>query len=118
MNITTLLQLADRCEKEEPNRILDEAIRAAVDHQTVVKSGGGWDIYTADHYTTSLDAAMTLTNWLIITISDIAADGLALVKLGNPGTSKETIGLGIAKHANLAITFCAAALRARAEDLK
>lgn len=64
------------------------------------------------HYTTSIDAARSLSNWMLIYASDIGADGLAMVKLGNPSLSSPSLEVyGI--HSDLIIAWCIAALKAR-----
>lgn len=63
------------------------------------------------HYTTSIDATRSLSNWVLIAASDIGADGLAYVKLGNPATSPSQEVMGI--HADLVMAWCIAALKAR-----
>lgn len=60
------------------------------------------------NYTTSLDAAREMSNWLLISASDIGADGIAEVYLGNPKISQIVHGI----HSRLATAWCIASLRA------
>ena len=69
------------------------------------------DSWHVPNYTTSLDAARSLSNWVLIQASDIAADGLAFVELGDPSRSPSVEVHGI--HANLVLAWCVAALKAR-----
>ena len=121
-----LLDLADRCDREEPSKELDGAIGYAVGATPKAKP-----VYKRGHYignkrvmlrieavwlpyTTSLDAAVTLTDWLLISLSDIAADGMIQCELGEPGRNLVGVSVGAKTRA---LALCAAALRARAEAL-
>ncbi len=65
------------------------------------------------HYTTSLDAARSLSNWVLVYASDVGADGLALVRLADTGSPvKEVEGI----HNRLEMAWCIAALKARQAD--
>lgn len=73
---------------------------------------GRKSLQPARHYTSSLDAAMTLVadHAVLITLSEIKGDGMPHCVLGNPGTSE--LFEAVADTMPLALT--AAALRARA----
>lgn len=122
-----LLQLAERCEREEPSRSLDADIAVTQ----------GWKRFPGDNwtgpraainvpcYTTSLDAAVTLvppnTYWMIGKGKESADEPLygAIIETALLSRRVE-LGVGESdKHEALAL--CAAALRARAalqEDVK
>lgn len=107
-NPSALLALADRCEREESSLLLDELI-----YTTVFTVDELNHDLQAPLYTRSLDAAVTLVpeGWLLITLSEIAGDGLSFCKLANTESPvKESIGFG---SKTLALDVCAAALRAR-----
>lgn len=107
-NRKTLLALADRCEREEPGRELGAAVTRA----------WGWLGHPVpDHFITNLGAAMALTDWCIVTISEIAGDGLPMVVLTTGEQTVQAVRVGKAlasREAALAMTFTAAALRALA----
>lgn len=128
----TLLALADRCEQATgPDRELDGAIATSLGwtdvHGSVLRADfqGGrppgvidwWD--HVPRFTASLDAARTISEWVLLHASDIGADGLALVELGNPTTTPtglvRGVGYGGGQHA-LVLALCAAALRALAAE--
>lgn len=74
-----------------------------------------WDV---PRYTSSIDAARALSQWLLLYASDIGGDGLAMVRLGMPEHPPRTVegyGLGGGLHA-LARAYCAAAIRTRIID--
>ena len=104
-----LLDLAERCEREEPSRVLNEAIERAI------HSGGPFPITTAP-YTTSLDAAVTLVpaGW-IYRLGSFAEEGTHWAELNQPMHGATTESDRLAK--SVALALCAAALRARAETL-
>lgn len=121
-----LLALASCCEKNAPSRNTDCCIFAAVfpqrarglldalnreDNPSTPEYVG--TVFDVPYYTSSFDAALLLRpdGWVIITISEIGADGLSYVELGNPGSNGKAIG---AAGRDLILTFAAAALRARA----
>lgn len=122
-----LLDLADRCEREEPSRALEIAIYTAVgaineahcntwcnQNQRTDLTREMYISAWAPSYCVSLDAAVTLTDWLLICLSDIAADGMIQCELGEPGRNLVAVSV-CAKTRALAV--CAASLRARAEAL-
>lgn len=128
---SVLLALADRCEKEEPNRILDALVEIAADksrpawaHDSgeltvdgdcvrLSPTGVGW---FPSHYTTSLDAAATLVpkdwRWLIRSDSDKADDLKPFARVSDAplDTDKHFYG----RAATPALALCVAALRALA----
>lgn len=71
---------------------------------------------TLPSYSTSFDAARSITNWILVLCSDIHADGLSLVDLADTSALlvKSAIGIG---GRNLALTLSAAGLRALAQEL-
>lgn len=127
-----LLALAERCEKASgPDRMLDldifRAIGAPLPSEFMSRKVE-WDEvdlcfvmlidtmrvrYEPPPFTTSLDAARSLGG-LCVFASDIAADGLPMVKI-----VADTSKIPVAEHTGIARTlelaWCAAALRARAE---
>lgn len=109
-----LSALADRCEREEGSRDLDVAIAEAVGAPVGANEGHTYG-NTLD-YTTSLDAAVTLSDWCIAHLSEIGADGLPMCVLTD-GT-REAQGMCLNSPTSgvtaLARALCAAALRARA----
>lgn len=123
-----LTLLADRCEQEKPSRALDAQIADAINPPVITGILGELlrDIVVllCPPFTRSLDAALTINykfgnGWLIVALSDIGADGLPFVKLATPSfidktnpsviETREAVGIG---GRTLALTFCAAALRA------
>ena len=74
-------------------------------------SDGNSYIKEVPKFTTSLDATRKLSDWVWLVASDIAADGLGYVKLGNPLTSTEVSGI----HSKLEIAACIAALKSLKE---
>lgn len=125
-----LRALARDCEIDPPSRQLDRLIA-----DTILPSALSWlrpiAVYYCPFYSTDLSSAMRIAppNWLNITISDIAGDGLSFVKLGTPSfverhiengiegnliSTREAVGVG---GRTLALTYCAAALRALHEEL-
>ncbi len=140
-----LLRLAERCEREEPSLELSVRIFLALNDPDVlviddtaarfprphrhVKArsiwNDSWPNWGDRHQVegiarelgcpdcaSSLDAASTLSGWALAYASDIGADGLPLVVLTD-GTSEAK---GVAGR-NLTLTWCAAALRARAGEM-
>lgn len=78
-----LLALAERCEREEPSRVLDrQIIKAALgyvdsDHSVDVLIRNGHSLFVEDmpRYTTSLDAAVTPEGWRVDVIrQDISGE--------------------------------------------
>ena len=63
------------------------------------------------HYTTSLDDARSISDWILLELSDIGADGLPLARLGDPSRSPpvEVSGIG----ADLILSLCIAGVKAR-----
>lgn len=98
--MSILLELADRCEREEPSRALDAAIKAAV------IGGGGMP----KPYTTSLDAAASLApeHWYVAEIHFDIDGWNATLSLGLAG---DTVSGNNAPTE--AMARVAAALRAR-----
>lgn len=99
MSAATLLELADRCEREEPSQVLDAAICEAV---------RGDCIYPWPAYTSSIDAARTLSDWLLEIASDI---DMPVVRLAHTDPVREVASYGAR---TLALAWCAASLRALA----
>lgn len=129
MSDDLLLRLADRCEREQPSRELDRAIWLAVvpgaTHKTthVPHPKGAYTIEEErqDHrlvivpaYTTSLDAAVTLVpdgaewHWLAVS-SDVMGEPMARVC-----TVENSQHMKPGRAMAVALSICAAALRARA----
>ena len=131
-----LLDLADRCEREEPSRQLDREIAAALGYGVqvieiddehpmadVFKVGGGLEFMILPDgrrtgippYTTSLDAAVTLLaegcEWELTNLYGIAVASVGLNRANGNWQS------GAHKGGHLALALCAASLRARAEAL-
>lgn len=128
--MTALISELERA--REGSRELDAKITALVERRTITHDDkgrmlgraddpphdicilywpGGTDYPFVKRYTTSLDAVRSLSNWVLIRASDIAADGLALVELGDPSRSPSVEVTGI--HADLILAWCIAALKAR-----
>lgn len=101
-----LEELAIRCETEEASWQLDAAISNAVQNP----NGAMW-------WTRKLDDAVKLSDWILLYASDIGADGLPMVVLGDGSVAPSREAKGIA-GGTLALTWCAAALRARAAMAK
>ena len=99
-----LLELAERCEREEPSRELDAAIKAAL------LGGGGMP----KPYGSSLDAAVTLLparSWYPVALGYDGEDYHFALTLGIGG---DDFVVGVANTEPMA--RCAAALRARASQ--
>lgn len=62
------------------------------------------------HYTISLDAARSLSNWVLLHLGDIGADGLPYAVLGDPSQTppKEATGIG----ATIELALCIAGVKA------
>lgn len=105
--------LADRVEREEPSEHLNQAIWFAVRHS-------GEPDYAWDEYTTSLDAAVTLTNWCIAHLSEIGGDGLPMCVLttGTQEAKGYCLNSPLSGVTALARALTSAALRARAAALR
>jgi len=116
-----LLALAERCEREEPSFDLDLAIQNAVGHDNIFYGSPNGDLsdesdYGPNHYTGSLDAAVTLVPeecgmdtsryWLRKPASAVYAVSLLW---GTKGENVEVLDC-----TSLPRAICAAALRARA----
>lgn len=88
---------------------------SSLDAEKIIESVKNADCYidvdSPPSYTVSLDAARGLSNWVLIYASDIGADGLALVRLGNPAVSPSPEVSGI--HSSLEIAWCIAGLKAQ-----
>lgn len=119
--MTTLLELADRCEKAEgPDHELDKAIAEALNiARYYLPASVAW------HITGSLDAAMNLAEGcILVNLSDISADGLPTAVLySSISPPVEHIGIcrdgrNATRKGKLTLALCAAALRARASVLK
>ena len=116
--MTDLSNLISRLEAAEgPSRELDRAIADELGTVTTYQVDDDEDYgpfgstrWHWPHYTASLDAARTISNWVLITASDIAGDGLAFVRLGNPSKSSSLEASGC--HNHLSIAWCIAALYA------
>jgi hypothetical protein len=122
-----LLDLADRCEREEPSTELDAAIGYAVDATPKAKN-----VYKRGHYignkpvllrveaiwlpyTTSLDAAVTLvpSGWSYrVGLNEGRLHAQAVLGRSYPTNATVTVESG-----SPALAICTAALRARAETL-
>jgi hypothetical protein len=102
-----LLSLAVRCENEQPSQDLDECIWSNVAEE--------FSYETTPHYTSSLDAAVTLVpeglGWMVRDYRDGAAS--ALVNYPPRTAMKQTAHVA----STPALALCAASLRARAEAL-
>lgn len=143
---SNLLALADRCEREEPSKLLDAyigpAVGAAPKLKTIYKRGeyrGNKRVVSRLEqiwapYTSSLDAAVTLmpdgqwgVNWDIESVFAKGFEGnvaiCVYVWLGHP-TNVDTFirSPGCATYADgmkwLPRLICAAALRARAQEIE
>ena len=107
-----LMQLAERCEREEPGDMLDIAIHNATGKEVRTLSLPGYSPHDCPRYTTSLDAAVTLVPegfyWAIDYDSNARVVG--------PEDSRGFVPVGYSDKAESlvpAIALCAAALRAR-----
>jgi hypothetical protein len=122
-----LLALADRCEAATgPDREID------CDIQEIVRSSSSseWEAQSMyertlrKRYTGSIDTAMGLLDkfGILISLSDIGADGLPMARVGRPDLQDAPVFVGISSSigrdatsvSGLALALCAAALRARA----
>jgi hypothetical protein len=128
---STLLELAERCEKATgPDRALDEAIARVVswrpDGLTASEKYPPWwfaDAFGMPRYTASLDAAMTLAMphwwWNASAPLSEAAYGWSREDQRQPRAGFEMIGepysVG-ARAATVPLAICAAALRALANQ--
>lgn len=101
----TLLRLAERCEVEKPSRDLTNDIGRAIHEKG--------DEFARWNYCRDLDQASKISGWALLHASDISADGLPHVVLTDGTTEAKGIG-----GRNLTMTWCAAALRARAHEAK
>lgn len=113
MSAAELLALAERCEREESSRDLDEAIHMAVFNCNL------WASVLGDEdagnpfprYTTSLDAAVTLIEdgieWSVSNLYHVARAEVGMNFNNGPHYGEH-------KGALMAMALCAAALRARA----
>lgn len=135
-----LLALADRCEREESSRELDEAIARALNWRVMQERGAprywihpdtplhagildpGYHLAFPPRFTTSLDAAVTLvpeeTFWTMGKGKESDDEPMfgAIIETTGPSYAREEIGTGESRH-GLAPALCAAALRARAARL-
>lgn len=124
-----LLALAERCEKATgPNRRLGAEIEIAAkgfperayQQRNAMRPKGSPELdrleWATEWFgpgpTASIDAAMTLVpeEWLVMTLSQLAGDGMAFAELVNPFRSLSETAIG--KEMHCALT--AAALRAQA----
>jgi hypothetical protein len=107
-----LLELADRCEAATgPDRELDWLIYAATCGQDTSTVEPGHRYLYGEHYTASLDDAMSLlSDGSEYDLTNLYGVARAYVDLSNEygGHNGEHLG------GNLCLAFCAAALRARA----
>lgn len=107
-----LLAIANRCETERPSNELDAEIRRWLSHNDYE----WWKNHAGkNNFTQSWSAARSLTDWVLITASDIAGDGLAFVVLGNPSVSPSPSVNAISSTVIGAL--CAASLKARVNDM-
>ena len=97
----------------EPSRELDGKIAMLGYAPFVVHRMREDIISNAPRYTSSIDAALTLLNkvGILLSLSDIGADGLPLAIVADPTREGESTFEGIG--CNLAISLCIAALKAR-----
>lgn len=93
-----------------PSEIIGGRTMADAVFYFVEDAGGVAYSWHVPDFTSSLDAAMTLVDGVLLNLSDIGADGLPYAVVGNPVDATE--GRGIAR--TLPLTLAAAALRARA----
>jgi len=131
MSAEELRALARRVCEEPPSRELEHTVAQALGWRCRDwGSGDEWKPpqgswhHTEEEpptYLHSLDAARTISTWVLIHASDIGADGLPLVVLGNPATTPAGEVRAIAycggEHA-LVAAFAAAALLARAAEME
>lgn len=118
MSNSTLLALAERCEREEPSWGLSVDIHIAVtpgamrSTSHIYAINDGTKVYNPPSYTTSLDSAVTLVpkgiEWNLTNLYGIA---MAEVGLNFSDGNWQT---GRHKGGHMALALCAAALRARA----
>ncbi|MDX5370359.1 MAG: hypothetical protein LPL29_13385 [Alphaproteobacteria bacterium] len=73
-----------------------------------------WHYKYPPKFTNNIQLARDLSSWILLQASDIGADGLAVVVLGNPDTSPAGEVRGI--HACLEIAWCIASLKAIKAD--
>ena len=110
MNKEQLLELATRCEREDPSPKLNEAIALAMrfNFMSLPDDASAADV---PRYTTSLDAAVTLvledTDWQVGRVGSESVAGIYPVARHPFATHKATA-------ATPALALCAAALKARA----
>jgi len=116
-----LTALADRVEREEPSRELDDSVWLWVNKSQLFFKGWKYDLEFAPPYTTSLDSAVTLVpeGWTV----DVGS-----TCMGNWRASLRQCGTGITAAAHQdyyephiksgARALTAAALRARAADMQ
>ena len=108
----------------EPSRGLDAEIARAIglainesDPEWVFEPSyledGHLRLSSVQPFTSSIDAALTLLNkvGILLSLSDIGADGLPLAIVADPTREVESTFEGIG--CNLAISLCIAALKAR-----
>ncbi len=99
----------------EEERWLAKSRRAPYDECVLWRIGlGDWAHRYIPKYTASFEASRTITNWVLITASDIAADGLAYVKLGDP--TQHPVAEADGCHERLSMAMLAASLRAVVQE--
>ncbi len=108
----TLLALADRCEREPPNRSLDGAIWDALCVECDWRGGN------PKRFTTSLDSAVTLVPegwaWFVERIGAPFTEGRVRLWIPAQRTQKLSVEQVNLEAKTPALALCAAALRARA----
>ena len=112
--------LADRVEREEPSRELDDSVWLWVNKSQLFFKGWKYDLEFAPPYTTSVDSAVTLTNWCIVHLSEIGGDGMPMCVLTN-GTQEAKgycLNSPMSGVTALARALASASLRARAADMQ
>ena len=119
----TLLALADRVEQGQGgDRHLNAEVMTVLGYvvrDTRVMDPRGATCFSIPDFLTSWDAARTVSNWVLLGASDIGADGLPLVELGNPATVPTGLVHGIAYGGGpnpIVRAYLAAALRAQAME--
>lgn len=114
-NPTALAALAERVERNTgPDNTLWLDIAKALGWTRGNPQSVHWSTPDGEYHRylpcwlTSIDAALTLTDWILITLSDIAGDGMPFARFAD-SDGREAIGCARTK----ALAVVAAALRAR-----
>ena len=95
----------------ENARYSDFTIDEEISRVTGIWNGEEMDVPS---FTSNLNDARSISNWLLVYASDIGADGLALATLADPGYSPPLEATGM--HSSLEIALCIAGLKARQLD--